>query len=93
MKRYISFGVVFIIFASSCGGTSDSSNLEAIEKLEAQIEALSQQLQERSSTPDNETPTDENQKILKLQRESINSKYSWDIRSIEWKNFFDEIRK
>ena len=37
--------------------------------------------------------SDENQKILKLQRESINSKYSWDIRSIEWKNFFDEIRK
>jgi len=37
--------------------------------------------------------SDENQKILKLQRESINSKYSWDVRSNEWKNFFDEIRK
>ena len=37
--------------------------------------------------------TDENQKILKLQRESINSKYSWDVRSIESKNFFAEIRK
>ena len=34
----------------------------------------------------------ENQKKLQLQRESINSTYSWNIRSIEWKNFFDEAR-
>ena len=37
--------------------------------------------------------SDENQKVLKLQRESINSKYSWDVRSAEWKSFFDEIKK
>ncbi len=35
----------------------------------------------------------ENQKKLKLQRETINLLYSWETRSIEWKNFFDEIRK
>ena len=35
----------------------------------------------------------ENQEKLKLQRQSINYLYSWDIRSIEWKKFFDEIRK
>ena len=33
-----------------------------------------------------------NQNKLKLQRESINSIYSWDARSIEWKDFFDEAR-
>ena len=37
--------------------------------------------------------SDENQYKLKLQRESINATYSWDVRSIEWKNFFDEARK
>ena len=37
--------------------------------------------------------SDENQNILKLQRESINATYSWDIRSVEWKNFFDQTRK
>ena len=37
--------------------------------------------------------SDENQNKLKLQREMINITYSWDTRSIEWKNFFDEARK
>ena len=35
----------------------------------------------------------ENQEKLELQRQSINYLYSWDVRSIEWKKFFDEIRK
>jgi len=35
----------------------------------------------------------ENQKKLKLQREKINATYSWEIRSIQWKNFFDKVRK
>ena len=33
------------------------------------------------------------QKKLKLQREKINDIYSWNVRSIEWKNFFAEARK
>ena len=37
--------------------------------------------------------SDENQKKLKLQRETINATYSWDVRSIEWKNFFNETRE
>ena len=37
--------------------------------------------------------SDETQKKLKLQRETINTKYSWDARSVEWKNFFDKARK
>ncbi len=37
--------------------------------------------------------TDENQNKLKLQRESINATYSWDVRSVEWKNFFNEARE
>jgi len=37
--------------------------------------------------------SDENQKKLKLQRETINATYSLDVRSIEWKNFFNEARK
>jgi len=37
--------------------------------------------------------SDKNQNMLKLQREVINNTYSWDVRSIEWKNFFDDIRK
>ena len=37
--------------------------------------------------------SDENQNKLKLQREIINSTYSWEARSIEWKNFFEEIKK
>ena len=37
--------------------------------------------------------SEENQKKLKLQYETINTIYSWNTRSIEWKNFFDEARK
>ena len=37
--------------------------------------------------------TDENHNKLKLQRETINSTYSWDTRSLEWKNFFNEVRE
>ena len=35
----------------------------------------------------------ENQNKLKLQRETINSTYSWEVRSIEWQNFFNEAKK
>ena len=34
----------------------------------------------------------ENQRKMKLQRETINLLYSWERRSVEWKNFFDEVR-
>ena len=37
--------------------------------------------------------SNENQNKLKLQRETINATYSWDVRSVEWKNFFDKARK
>lgn len=37
--------------------------------------------------------SEENQKKLQLQRETINATYSWDVRSVEWKNFFAEARK
>ena len=37
--------------------------------------------------------SDKNQNKLKLQRETINATYSWNVRSIEWKNFFNEVRK
>ena len=37
--------------------------------------------------------SDENQNKLKLQRETINATYSWEVRSIEWKNFFNETRE
>ena len=37
--------------------------------------------------------SEENQKKLKLQRETINKKYSWNERSVEWENFFNKIRK
>ena len=37
--------------------------------------------------------SDETQNKLKLQREAINTTYSWDIRSVEWKNFFNEARE
>jgi len=37
--------------------------------------------------------TEENQKKLKLQYETINVTYSWNSRSLEWKNFFNEARK
>ena len=36
--------------------------------------------------------SDENQKKLRLQSETINATYSWDARSVEWKNFFNEAR-
>ena len=37
--------------------------------------------------------SESNQKKLKLQRETINLTYSWEVRSIEWKNFFNQARK
>ena len=37
--------------------------------------------------------SDENQNKLELQRKTINKTYSWNTRSIEWKNFFDKARK
>ena len=37
--------------------------------------------------------SDENQNKLKSQREKINATYSWDKRSLEWKNFFNKARK
>ena len=37
--------------------------------------------------------SEKNQNKLKLQSETINATYSWDVRSIEWKNFFNEIRE
>ena len=37
--------------------------------------------------------SDENQKKLKLQQQTINDFYSWDTRSVEWINFFNEARK
>ena len=36
--------------------------------------------------------SEENQKKLKLQYETINTTYSWNVRSIEWKNFLDQAR-
>ena len=36
--------------------------------------------------------SEENQKKLKLQYETINTTYSWNVRSIEWKNFLDQVR-
>ena len=35
----------------------------------------------------------ENQKKLQLQQQSINLFYSWETRSDEWINFFNEVRK
>ena len=37
--------------------------------------------------------SEKNQKKLKLQHETINATYSWEVRSVEWKNFLDEARK
>ena len=37
--------------------------------------------------------SNENQNKLRLQSEVINATYSWDARSVEWKNFFNEIRE
>ncbi len=36
--------------------------------------------------------SNENQNKLELQRKTINSTYSWDMRAVEWKNFFNDIR-
>jgi len=35
----------------------------------------------------------ENQNKLELQSKVINSTYSWEVRSLEWKNFFNEARE
>ena len=37
--------------------------------------------------------SDERQNKLKLQRKTINATYSWDTRSVEWKNFFNKARE
>ena len=37
--------------------------------------------------------SEENQKKLKLQQETINNLYSWSKRALEWKKFFNEARK
>ena len=37
--------------------------------------------------------SNEIQNKLKLQRETINATYSWDVRSVEWEKFFNETRK
>ena len=37
--------------------------------------------------------SDKNQDKLKLQVKTTNSTYSWDVRSVEWKNFFNDARK
>ena len=37
--------------------------------------------------------SDANRNRLKLQSKTINATYSWDVRSVEWKNFFDKARK
>ena len=36
--------------------------------------------------------SDATQKKLKLQRKKINETYSWDVRSVEWENFFNKVR-
>ena len=36
--------------------------------------------------------SDENQNKLKLQKEIINATYSWNVRAVEWKSFFNKIR-
>ena len=40
--------LICLLFASSCGGVSDNGDGLAIEKLEAQVEALSQQLEKET---------------------------------------------
>jgi len=37
--------------------------------------------------------SEENQDKLKLQRETINKTYSWDVRSVQWRNFLNEARE
>ena len=41
----------------------------------------------------NETKSGNSTNLIKLQSEIINVAYSWDVRKIEWINFFDEARK
>ena len=36
--------------------------------------------------------SEKNQIKMNLQKETINLTYSWNARSLEWKNFFDEAR-
>ena len=36
--------------------------------------------------------SEENQKKLRLQHETINAMYSWNVRCSEWKKFFDDAR-
>ena len=59
------------------------SNLENLEK--KYLKVLTKSIKNYWS--------EENQKKLKLQHESINLTYSWNSRSVEWKNLFDEARK
>ena len=37
--------------------------------------------------------SDKSQNKLKLQRETINTTYSWDVRSKEWIDFFNDLRQ
>ncbi|MDC0234144.1 hypothetical protein OAK28_01840, partial [Acidimicrobiia bacterium] len=53
-NKQISLFLICLLFASSCGGTSDNGDDATIEKLEAQVEALSQQLEKE--TPAEATP-------------------------------------
>ena len=60
-NKQISVFLICLLFASSCGGTSDNGDDAAIEKLEAQVEAFSQQLEKETpaeATPE-ETSTNE----------------------------------
>ena len=36
--------------------------------------------------------SEENQVKMNLQRKTINLTYSWNVRSMEWKKFFEEAR-
>tara|TARA_B100001123_G_C15321754_1_gene1028172 strand:- start:2591 stop:3574 length:984 start_codon:yes stop_codon:yes gene_type:complete len=58
------------------------SNLDNLEKRYSKI--LSNSIKNYWS--------EKTQQRLKLQRETINSEYSWDVRSSEWINFFDDVR-
>ena len=49
MRNKLIYSVLIcLLFASSCGGVSDNGDGLAIEKLEAQVEALSQQLEKET---------------------------------------------
>ena len=37
--------------------------------------------------------SEQNQHRLKLQRETINATYSWNVRALEWESFFNATRK